>query len=38
MFKQLFDPTTWTYTYLIADEKAKKLRLSIPLIPIWIFI
>lgn len=24
MFKQLFDPATWTYTYLIADEKSKE--------------
>jgi len=24
MFKQLFDPTTWTYTYLIADEQSKE--------------
>lgn len=24
MFKQLFDPTTWTYTYLIADDKSKE--------------
>ena len=24
MFKQLFDPATWTYTYLIADDKSKE--------------
>lgn len=24
MFKQLFDPATWTYTYLIADDKTKE--------------
>jgi len=24
MFKQLFDPTTWTYTYLIADDTTKE--------------
>lgn len=24
MFKQLFDPATWTYTYLIADEATKE--------------
>ncbi len=24
MFKQLFDPATWTYTYLIADDASKE--------------
>ena len=24
MFKQLFDPATWTYTYLIADDESKE--------------